>query len=497
MQPPPSPRRSRLRRLLLEAGIRDARDEPRHLGGIVRRPSCRRLWLPQSPRSERGGGGGSFAGASTERVGFVFSVWSLSYIVIVIGVAFTRRLALMQALTALLLLLYSRAIRAGKRSALSPAWCRAPVRARRSPMACVPDDDDLTLTSQDDYRWQNFVQTIDYTVPRYFEPRSLGDLAWITRRAEAEGRRVKAVGSGWSIEDMATSRDWMVDLRHLNHRLDYLVEPGMGARALTDEWQRLQFGDSDEERLVHVEAGIKIIDLNRSLQPGLAMVTLGGAQGQQLAGTFSTGTHRSDYEHAPLCDLIQAVHLVTTNGEEVWIESSRRPVTRDDASLRAVLPCAHTRIIRDDDALDAVVCGMGRFGIIYSCVVLVTRAFRLAEWTEYLDWTEVSAALASGIGRGPYDTGSPFGSINSVLSSRPGTFGSPRTSLNTGTSTSPSTRARWTSAGCGAAGSPGSVQTREIAWNRHDVLNPPTSPVRRLTSRSRSGWLRDPRFGKK
>jgi hypothetical protein len=283
-------------------------------------------------------------------------------------------------------------------------------------MPCVPDDDAVGFTPTDDYRWQNFVRTIDYRVPRHFEASNLADLVWIAAAAEREGRRLKATGNRWSIEPAAVSEDWVVDIARLNRRLDYLVEAGVGSRALTDEWRRAQFGDSDVERLVHVEAGIKMIDLNRRLWPEYSMLTLGGAQGQTLAGATSTGTHGSDYQFPPLCDAIEAVHLVTTGGQEVWIESSRRPLTRDDASLLAALPCPDTRIIRDDAALNAVVCGVGRFGIIYSVVLRVTRAFRLSEWTQHLDWSRVSPALARGIGAG---TGSPFGSINAELDDPP------------------------------------------------------------------------------
>ncbi|MEM9189431.1 MAG: FAD-binding protein [Myxococcota bacterium] len=284
-------------------------------------------------------------------------------------------------------------------------------------MVCPPDSSRtrISIRGRD---WENFSATVRYTIPRYLQARDLDDLVWVTSTAEAAGERVKALGSGWSIENIATSEDWVVNTDGLNRRLEYLVDRTPGLDALTDFWRRRQREETGE-RLVHVEAGIKIIDLNRRLEAdGLAMPTLGGAQGQTLAGAFSTGTHGSDLDYGPIADLIQAVHLVTTGGQEVWIESASSPITNDDDVLRSILPCADTQIIRDDEALAAVLVGLGRFGIVYSVVAKVTRAFRLSEWTQSRPWARVKERLLGTVGR-PASDGSPLEGLNTLLDNPP------------------------------------------------------------------------------
>ena len=81
--------------------------------------------------------------------------------------------------------------------------------------------------------WHNWLGNIAYTVPSYFEPNSRADLVWILHRAEAEGKKVKAVGSGWSFEDCAVSEDWVVDLKKLNKTVTFLTDQASGRRFLT------------------------------------------------------------------------------------------------------------------------------------------------------------------------------------------------------------------------------------------------------------------------
>ncbi|TAH51631.1 MAG: FAD-binding protein [Chloroflexota bacterium] len=248
--------------------------------------------------------------------------------------------------------------------------------------------------------WQNWLGNISYLVPSYFQPSTLPDLVWILQQAELEGRKVKAVGRGWSFEDCAVSDDWVVDICQLNNTITFLTDPATGPAILAPGWRARQTGASTE-KLYHVEAGIRIIDLNERLaDKGLAMLTLGGSQGQTLAGAISTSTHGSTLDHPPLPGVIQAVHLITTGGQEVWIESASEPVTAADEPLRAQLACPDLQIIRDDALLRAAQVTIGRFGVIYAYVIKVTQSYRLSEWTEELSWPSVSNALVAGVGQG-------------------------------------------------------------------------------------------------
>jgi hypothetical protein len=75
-------------------------------------------------------------------------------------------------------------------------------------------------------------------------------------------------------------------------------------------------------------------------------------------------------------------------------------------------------IIRNDDMLNSVVVGMGRFGIIYAVVLqVIAPSLHLAEFSQSLPWAEVANRLRA---IGPDITASrPFGGLDSLLHDPP------------------------------------------------------------------------------
>src|SRR5262245_46073071 len=144
--------------------------------------------------------------------------------------------------------------------------------------------------------WANWSERFSGSVSTFWEPDTLADLVNVVRRASVEGHRLHVVGSGWAFENIAHSHDWMVSLRRLNKPLS-----GVTDGALNAQWAANQAAGQDV--LFHVEAGAKVADVNDLLAArGLAMPTLGGANGQAIAGAISTGTHGGDVDLPPLAD---------------------------------------------------------------------------------------------------------------------------------------------------------------------------------------------------
>jgi len=264
--------------------------------------------------------------------------------------------------------------------------------------------------------WSNWVGSVKNRINRYLEPGSLAELVDVVAQATEGGHEIHALGSGWAFEDLATSDDWVVSLARLT--ADLTDRYGIVDQALTDNWRHRHNDGAGRDRLVHVEAGVEIGLLNAALsQRGLAMRTLGGANGQTLAGAVSTSTHGGDPAIAPFPDQVQALHLVTDGGRELWLERRSAPVTTD-ARLRPLLPCADTEIIRDDDVFEAAVVSVGRFGVIYSMLVHVTPAFRLAEWTAVQPTVDMLSALESGVA-----TGTGLAPVHALLPRPPASLG--------------------------------------------------------------------------
>jgi hypothetical protein len=247
---------------------------------------------------------------------------------------------------------------------------------------------------QPNYQWSNWNGEVENTI-RLLTPSTLAELVRVVAEATDAGSEVHALGSGWAFEDLATSADRVINLAGVDPDTSPL--PDVVGQGLTDEWRARQDDPNGHDRLAHVYAGLEIGAVNAMLDAqGLAMRTLGGANGQSLAGAFSTSTHGGDIHQAPICDQIKALHLVTVGGQELWIEPASEPITTDDR-LRPILECADTKIVRDDDLFHAALVAAGRFGVIYSVVVHVRPAFKLAEWTTRQPRASVLAALSAGI----------------------------------------------------------------------------------------------------
>lgn len=278
-------------------------------------------------------------------------------------------------------------------------------------MPCAPEGFSGNHLGDYRFRFRNWLGTVDLPVSSYFEPDSLESLVWVVQQASRGGHRLKVIGSGWSFEDIAACPDWIVSLRLLNNIIPDVIGGALSTRsALTDSWQRRITRRSGTTRLVHVEAGIVLFDLNRRLHDmRLAMLTLGGSQGQTLAGALSTSTHGGDVGQTPLADVVRAVHLVTEDGQEMWVESASDPLTTD-ARLRPKFACPDGQIIRDDELLQALQVSVGRFGVIYSYVLEVRPKFNLLEWAVPSTWADTSALLREGL-----TAGNMFGPLGAAL----------------------------------------------------------------------------------
>lgn len=251
-----------------------------------------------------------------------------------------------------------------------------------------------------------------------FTPLTLPQLVATVQRAEAAASNLKAVGSGWSYTGAAVDNSvGMVVLTGALRRIlsstsgdPNLLATGLIPFALRDVIR----GDPVRRpRLVHVEAGITIHDLNDMLDGmGLAMPTLGGANGQTLAGAFSTGTHGSDVDLPPIADGVRAIHLVGPGGQEWWLEpagdlaitdASRMATARDNGAL-----CSDIRIVYDNDLFRAAVVSLGRMGVIYSVVLEAVPAFNLIETRDTQVWSTQSSWIRTNIRDAPAYTGPRF-----------------------------------------------------------------------------------------
>lgn len=270
-------------------------------------------------------------------------------------------------------------------------------------MSCIPSDYSYQGVRTDNTRFVNWLGNVNNVVDSMFLPSNRLDLVFIAREAHELRLQLRVKGTGWSFENICASNNWMIDMSQINQVLNtFSNAAGTAASPLTRNWQNRILEINGDDRLVHVESGITIFDLNTRLDAlQMAMPTLGGSQGQTLAGAINTGTHGGNPGQPPLADLVQAVHLITNEGKELWIESDITPITVGE-HIKELLGCDEIEVVRNDQLLKAVQVSVGRFGIIYSYVMKVRRRYNLMEVSVPAPWSEVSALLREGLAEGSF-----------------------------------------------------------------------------------------------
>lgn len=273
------------------------------------------------------------------------------------------------------------------------------------------------------------------STPAIAYPESLKELIEICRD-RAPDVRFKAAGSHWALSEAAISDNTFVETHPWDQtrpRMDktlYEVIPGCVHPDLVRETSSQRIDSSRFDAYVHFESGKRIYQiyseldyvpdgqepclartLTKTFHPdsdyheGWAFGTLGGAGGQTVVGAFSTGTHGGDLDRPPIADAIEAIHLVTDGGKHYWIEKppdgnamrsgGRFSPIVDDAKLREIYGIddfggsQNFEIIRDWAVFNAVLVGVGRFGVIYAVVMKVVRQYCLHEERRLNDWQEV------------------------------------------------------------------------------------------------------------
>jgi FAD/FMN-containing dehydrogenase len=186
------------------------------------------------------------------------------------------------------------------------------------------------------------------------------NLQRVVTDAEADGKRVRAMGTAWSFSPCAVTDDYLVNVLSLARLL-----PGWSTTELEDP--------SERGTVVNVQAGARVGAVNDYLMSkGKSLRTMGGRSGQTIGGAALTGSHGAQIDQRPIPDQVRGVHLIGKGGESLWIEAESRPLVKETWAQQHGM-----KLVRDDDLLHAVVVSVGCIGIVHSLAVEIVDGFNL------------------------------------------------------------------------------------------------------------------------
>lgn len=254
-------------------------------------------------------------------------------------------------------------------------------------------------------KWTNQLANQVVEPLQLFYPTSLNNPAdaqsieTILLRALSSGSAVKAAGSGHSYSDVATTPDFLINTHGFNRPSD--PENPITGQLSADQLRSplplavkpihwgLRYDPENNHALIETEAGITIHDLNQTLEKrNLALMNMGGYDGQTIIGATSTSTHGSGITLPPFPDMVRSLVLATTgrwNGQTVGGKEPTNGVYfyRIEPSNGITDPAKYNdplvQLIQDDDCFHATICSMGCFGVIYSVVFEVMQKYWLRE----------------------------------------------------------------------------------------------------------------------
>ena len=141
----------------------------------------------------------------------------------------------------------------------------------------------------------------------------------------------------------------------------------------------------NRQGVVWAEGGLPLSGLNYALhQRGLSLPTFGTNNGQTTAGIISTGAHGSGYDFGAIHEAVRGIHLKfgPSDAHDVYIEGDRPTV--QESFVRERLRVG--RVIRDRKLFNAVVVGLGCFGVIRGVVLETEQLFDFERFNIWYAW---------------------------------------------------------------------------------------------------------------
>lgn len=197
---------------------------------------------------------------------------------------------------------------------------------------------------QTPYPFTNWARNQSCLATSFFQPDNERDIIQIFHKAQAEGKKVRAFGTGHSWSSICLSNDYLLNL---------------------DRMQQVICLDREKKQIT-VQAGIKLWQLNQYLySKGYSLKNLGSVSVQSVAGAISTATHGSGIHHQIMASQVDSFKIITPTGNTITLQKEK-----------------------NTDLFHLALVGLGCLGIISEITLSVDERYHLHEIAKLVDFEE-------------------------------------------------------------------------------------------------------------
>jgi FAD/FMN-containing dehydrogenase len=214
------------------------------------------------------------------------------------------------------------------------------------------------------------------------EPANLDEVVQIIAKAKRKNMSVKAAGSLRAFSPICETNGYLI-------KSDKLTGVSRSPTATLKD-------PSQAEGLYDILSGTTLQAIIDALEKdGRALMNLGGSKAQGIVGATATGTHGSGLTLPPLASMICSVHLVSAK-----FDANGQPIQyRIEPTSGITDPKLHSNpavLIQDDATFNAIVTGLGAFGVVYSVTITTVPFYWVKETRQMVDWPTARRLLEQG-----------------------------------------------------------------------------------------------------
>ncbi|WP_154856543.1 D-arabinono-1,4-lactone oxidase [Cyclobacterium xiamenense] len=232
-----------------------------------------------------------------------------------------------------------------------------------------------------------------------YDYEGLVEVVDLVKEAEKNGKKIRAVGSGHALTEVAQCEDYLVCTQHLNQTqrpardcikaayvdgftvaVNYCNEPG-----------------TEMHYLFETGGGTKIRHLIQALtHHGYALINQGGSSIQSISGAIATSTHGSGINIGPVSAFVRSMTLVGKGGKVYRVEPTDGITDPDWFEKDEMVQKHGITLIQDDEKFNAVMVGIGSVGIVFSMILEAQPEYRLQEERIMRNWEDVKVEMQQG-----------------------------------------------------------------------------------------------------